>query len=223
MNTLYTASALATGTGRNGHTRSSDGRVDLSLAAPKELGGSGDGANPEQLFAAGYAACFHSALQLVARQAKTDLGDSSVGAQVGLGANDEGGFGLAVTLEVVVPDPSVRGGPGDRGGGPPGVPLLQRHPRQHRGHAQRRRRLSWAASPRATSARRTPTSSPWPAGHGSPRPTPAGGRGRPSRRSSSSSRSGPGTFSEDTSVESNSVAVRVYVGHVEAKLITRST
>ena len=103
MNTLYTASALATGTGRNGHTRSSDGRVDLSLAAPKELGGSGDGANPEQLFAAGYAACFHSALQLVARQAKTDLGDSSVGAQVGLGANDQGGFGLAVTLEVVVP------------------------------------------------------------------------------------------------------------------------
>ena len=103
MNTLYTASALATGTGRNGHTRSSDGRVDLSLAAPKELGGSGDGANPEQLFAAGYAACFHSALQLVARQAKTDLGDSSVGALVGLGATEEGGFGLAVTLEVVVP------------------------------------------------------------------------------------------------------------------------
>ena len=103
MNTLYTASALATGTGRNGHTRSSDGRVDLSLAAPKELGGSGDGANPEQLFAAGYAACFHSALQLVARQAKADLGDSSVGAQVGLGANEKGEFGLAVSLEVVVP------------------------------------------------------------------------------------------------------------------------
>ena len=104
MKVLYTAEALATGNGRNGHTRTSDGRVDLDLAVPREMGGSGDGANPEQLFAAGYAACFHSALQSVARAAKVDLGSSSVGAQVGIGTRDAGGFGLQVTLEVVIPD-----------------------------------------------------------------------------------------------------------------------
>lgn len=103
MNTLYTAEALATGEGRNGHARTSDGRLDLGLAIPKEMGGSGDGTNPEQLFAAGYAACFHSALQLVARQEKADVTDSAVGARVGIGANDAGGFGLAVTLEVSLP------------------------------------------------------------------------------------------------------------------------
>ena len=67
------------------------------------MGGTGAGANPEQLFAAGYAACFHSALQSVARQAKKKLGDSSVGARVSIGKAGEG-FGLAVTLEVVIPD-----------------------------------------------------------------------------------------------------------------------
>lgn len=103
MNAIYTAEAIATGAGRNGRTRTDDGQVDFALAAPKELGGSGLGTNPEQLFAAGYAACFHSALQLVAREAKADLGDSSVGAKVGLGRNDNGGFSLQVTLEVVVP------------------------------------------------------------------------------------------------------------------------
>ncbi|MFV0532052.1 MAG: organic hydroperoxide resistance protein [Cumulibacter sp.] len=104
MSDKYTAEAIATGAGRNGHTRSSDGRVDLDLAFPVELGGSGNGSNPEQLFAAGYAACFHSALQLVARNAKTDLGDSSVGARVSLGKTDAGGFALEVELEVVIPN-----------------------------------------------------------------------------------------------------------------------
>jgi osmotically inducible protein OsmC len=104
METLYTAEALSTGAGRNGHVRTTDGRVDLDLAAPKDMGGSGEGANPEQLFAAGYAACFHSALQSIARKDKTDLGDSSVGALVGIGPNGEGGFQLEVTLEVVVPN-----------------------------------------------------------------------------------------------------------------------
>ena len=104
MKTLYTAQALATGAGRNGHVTSSDRRIDLDLAVPAEMGGSGQGANPEQLFAAGYAACFHSALQAVARGAKVDLGDSTVGAQVQIGATDAGGFQLAVTLEVVIPD-----------------------------------------------------------------------------------------------------------------------
>lgn len=104
MKTLYTAEALATGAGRDGHVRTTDGRVDLDLAIPKEMGGSGDGANPEELFAAGYAACFHSALQGVARSEKADLGDSTVGALVGIGSNDTGGFQLEVALEVVIPD-----------------------------------------------------------------------------------------------------------------------
>ncbi|WP_075863126.1 organic hydroperoxide resistance protein [Gordonia sp. CNJ-863] len=104
MNTLYTAEALATGAGRNGHVRTTDGFVDTDLAIPREMGGAGGAANPELLFAAGYAACFHSALQAVAREAKAKLGDSSVGAKVGIGADEQGGFQLAVTLEVVIPD-----------------------------------------------------------------------------------------------------------------------
>lgn len=104
MTALYTAEALATGDGRNGRTRSANGRLDFKLDAPVELGGSGVGTNPEELFAAGYAACFHSALQLVARQAKADLTDSAVGAQVSLGRQDGGGFGLAVVLEASLPN-----------------------------------------------------------------------------------------------------------------------
>ena len=104
MDALYTAEALATGAGRNGRVATSDTRLDLDLAIPKEMGGSGDGANPEQLFAAGYAACFHSALQTVARSQKVKITDSSVGARVQIGSNGEGGFGLAVQLEVVIPD-----------------------------------------------------------------------------------------------------------------------
>lgn len=104
MQTLYTAESLATGAGRNGHVRTSDGILDLDLAVPEEMGGAGGAANPELLFAAGYAACFHSALQAVARREKVDLGDSSVGAQVSIGPNDDGGFQLAVRLEVVIPE-----------------------------------------------------------------------------------------------------------------------
>ncbi|WP_159793862.1 organic hydroperoxide resistance protein [Puerhibacterium puerhi] len=104
MTTLYTAEALSTGAGRDGHVRTSDGRLDLELAPPKEMGGSGEGTNPEQLFAAGYAACFHSALQAVARAQKVAVTDSSVGARVGIGPNGQGGFQLEVLLEVVLPD-----------------------------------------------------------------------------------------------------------------------
>jgi lipoyl-dependent peroxiredoxin len=103
MKVLYTAHAVSTGAGREGHTRTDDGRVDLDLALPLEMGGTGEGANPEQLFAAGYAACFHSALQLVARQAGEQLAGTSVGASVGIGPNDSGGFALQVTLEVAIP------------------------------------------------------------------------------------------------------------------------
>ncbi len=104
MQTLYTAEALSTGAGRQGHVRTTDGRIDVDLAPPKEMGGSGEGSNPEQLFASGYAACFHSALLTLARKDKLDLGDSSVGALVGIGPDDEGGYQLEVTLEVVVPN-----------------------------------------------------------------------------------------------------------------------
>lgn len=104
MKALYTAEALATGEGRDGHGRTSDGKLDLDLAIPKEMGGSGNGTNPEQLFAIGYAACYHSALRLVAREDKADVTDSSVGARVSLGQLDNGGFGLAVELEITLPN-----------------------------------------------------------------------------------------------------------------------
>ncbi len=104
MNVLYTAEALATGDGRDGHGRTSDGKVDVDLSIQKELGGTGTGTNPEQLFAIGYAACYHSALRLVARQEKADVTDSAVGAKVQLGSNDAGGFVLAVELEIVLPN-----------------------------------------------------------------------------------------------------------------------
>jgi Ohr subfamily peroxiredoxin len=90
---LYTAQATSTGDGRNGHVVSSDQRLDLDLALPPEMGGSGNGTNPEQLFAAGYAACFHSALRIVARRARVDPGDSTVSAEVGIGPEGEA-FGL---------------------------------------------------------------------------------------------------------------------------------
>src|SRR5688500_20384850 len=100
MAAVYTALATATGEGRNGHTRTSDGSIDLDLKVPTEMGGPGGGANPEQLFAAGYAACFHSALKLVAGKQKVAFTDSAVTADVGIGPNDAGGFGLEITLSV---------------------------------------------------------------------------------------------------------------------------
>ena len=103
MAPLYTASAVATGDGRNGHVASTDGLLDLDVRIPQELGGSGGATNPEQLFAAGYAACFHSALRLVAQQSSADVSESEVVADVSLASNDAGGFGLAVQLEVTLP------------------------------------------------------------------------------------------------------------------------
>jgi osmotically inducible protein OsmC len=104
INALYTASATATG-GRNGKVVSSDNVLELEVRMPKELGGSGGAhTNPEQLFAAGYAACFDSALSLVIRGAKVKAGTTTVTAQVGIGKNESDGFGLVITLEVNVPD-----------------------------------------------------------------------------------------------------------------------
>ncbi|MET7605496.1 organic hydroperoxide resistance protein [Streptomyces avermitilis] len=102
MDALYTAVATATH-GREGRAISSDGKLDVQLAPPVELGGNGQGTNPEQLFAGGYAACFASALGLVGRQAKVDVSDAAVTAEVGIGKQGEG-FGLKVTLRIELPD-----------------------------------------------------------------------------------------------------------------------
>jgi Ohr subfamily peroxiredoxin len=103
MKILYTAVATADGGRQGGHVRSSDGNLDLPIAPPSEIGGSGEGTNPEQLFAAGYAACFGSAVELVGRRMKQDVNDASVTAHVGLGATGGGGFGLEVELHVDLP------------------------------------------------------------------------------------------------------------------------
>ena len=101
---VYTASATATGDGRGGHTRSSDGVLDLDLAVPKEMGGPGGPlTNPEQLFAAGYAACFHSALKIVAGKQKITLTDTAITVDVGIGPNGQGAYGLTVTIEAELP------------------------------------------------------------------------------------------------------------------------
>lgn len=104
MKPLYTTEALATGAGRDGHVDVVDSDLALDLAVPTAMGGTGKGANPEQLFAAGYSACFHSALQLVARERKVKIDGSSVGARVSIGSEESGGFSLAVELEVVIPE-----------------------------------------------------------------------------------------------------------------------
>lgn len=136
---LYTAEAAATG-GRAGHAATSDGRVDVELDVPKEMGGSGGpGTNPEQLFAVGYAACFQSALLRFANGRGLDLSESRVTARVGIGLLRSGGLGLAVALDLDAPglsrDVAVRPDePGARD-----VPLLTRDTRQHRGHAYSRR------------------------------------------------------------------------------------
>jgi Ohr subfamily peroxiredoxin len=100
MAAVYTAVATATGEGRNGSARSSDGLLDLDLAVPKEMGGAGGATNPEQLFAAGYAACFHNALKVVARRQKVAVDGSAVTAEVGIGPNGQGGYALEVTLRI---------------------------------------------------------------------------------------------------------------------------
>jgi Ohr subfamily peroxiredoxin len=99
---LYTAVATATG-GRDGRTKSSDGTLDLAIVPPKELGGNKAGTNPEQLFAAGYAACFGSAISAVARIQKVTTGPISVTTKVTLGSIGQG-YGLAVELEASLPE-----------------------------------------------------------------------------------------------------------------------
>jgi Ohr subfamily peroxiredoxin len=104
MKVLYQTQAVATG-GRDGHAETKDGSFSVDLAVPKEMGGGGGGNNPEQLFAAGYAACFLGALRYVAGQAKKKIpDDATVTSTVGIGPRDDGtGFGLQVGLEVSLP------------------------------------------------------------------------------------------------------------------------
>ncbi|WP_330181993.1 organic hydroperoxide resistance protein [Nocardia sp. NBC_01503] len=102
MAPLYTA--VATSVGRDGRSYTDDGILDLTLARPKEMGGDGAGTNPEQLFAAGYSACFASALGLVSKRMNLDASDASVTAEVGLNALEGGAFGLSVVLRVELPE-----------------------------------------------------------------------------------------------------------------------
>jgi len=105
---LYTAEATVTGGRASGHGRTDDGALDVQLRLPKEMGGQGGGTNPEQLFAVGYAACFESALGVVGRRERAEVGDVSIDSRVSLLPTRERGFTLAVALDVTlaqVPDP----------------------------------------------------------------------------------------------------------------------
>lgn len=102
-NPIYTAEAHVTGGRANGHGRTSDGELEVDLRLPAELGGQGDGTNPEELFAVGFAACFEGALGVVARRQKVDPGDVAIDSKVSLAPDGKGGFQLAVGLDVILP------------------------------------------------------------------------------------------------------------------------
>jgi Ohr subfamily peroxiredoxin len=103
VNVIYATSAIAVG-GRDGNTGTIDGRFDIKLARPKELGGKGDGNNPEELFASGYAACFLNSMQFLASQGGPAVPlDAEVMATVGLGPRSEGGLGLEIALDITLP------------------------------------------------------------------------------------------------------------------------
>lgn len=105
---LYTAEATVTG-GRSGHGRTSDGRLEVNLSIPTDMGGDGGlGTNPEQLFATGYAACFQSAMAGIARRKKLQVDDSTVTARVGIGPVGQGRYGLVVELRVHLPSVGER-------------------------------------------------------------------------------------------------------------------
>lgn len=107
MKTIYTIGATAKG-GRNGKVVSENGVLDLEVRMPKALGGANDDyANPEMLFAAGYSACFDSALNLVIKQGKVEAGETSVTANVSIGQIENGGFGLAVELHANIPNVTI--------------------------------------------------------------------------------------------------------------------
>ncbi|PWW03345.1 Ohr subfamily peroxiredoxin [Hoeflea marina] len=102
---VYSTNATATGGGRDGKSRTHDGAVDVNLVVPKEMGGpGGDGVNPEQLFATGYAACFMGAMRFYANQKKVKVpDDATVNVEVGIGPREDMGFGLDVKIKVSLP------------------------------------------------------------------------------------------------------------------------
>jgi len=101
MTALYTTTATASA-GRNGQVSTDDKKLVLDLSYPKEMGGTGEATNPEQLFAAGYSACFSNAILHVAREANVKISSAPVSAEVGIGANKAGGFELSVSLAVTL-------------------------------------------------------------------------------------------------------------------------
>jgi Ohr subfamily peroxiredoxin len=100
---LYTAEAKVTGGRDEGHGKTSDGELEVDIRMPKELGGDGGGTNPEQLFAVGYAACFESAIKVVGKRMKEEVGDVEIDSKVHLSPTEDRGFGLAVELDVNLP------------------------------------------------------------------------------------------------------------------------
>jgi osmotically inducible protein OsmC len=100
---LYTAEATVTGGRANGHGRTSDGMLEVQLRRPKEMGGEGDGTNPEQLFAVGYAACFEGALGVIGRREHAEVGDVSIRSRVSLLPAEDRGYTIAVELDVTLP------------------------------------------------------------------------------------------------------------------------
>jgi len=100
---VYTAEANVTGARSNGHGRTSDGMLEVDLRLPKEMGGDGEGTNPEQLFAVGYAACFEGALGVVGQRLRAEVGDVAIDSKVALITTEERGYNVAVTLDVSLP------------------------------------------------------------------------------------------------------------------------
>jgi len=101
--TLYTAQAQVSGGRLKGHGKTTDGALEVDIRVPSELGGDGAGTNPEQLFAVGFAACFDSALGVMARRQRVDAGDAAIDSRVNLHANQAGGFELSVELDISLP------------------------------------------------------------------------------------------------------------------------
>lgn len=149
---LYTAAATVHG-GRDGHGRSSDGTLDLDIRPPAEMGGAGEGTNPEQLFALGYTACFQSAMAVIGRRIKVDTSGSEVTARVTIDTIEGGAFGLAVELDAHIPGVDEAAAQRVLAGAHDVCPYSKRDPRQHRGHAEAD--LNRLSAPYAASASET--------------------------------------------------------------------
>ena len=135
---IYTAKATVTGGRAEGHGVTDDGALDVQLRPPNE----GGGTNPEQLFAVGYAACFEGAIGVLGRRERVEVGDVSIDSQVSLIPTEERGFKIGVVLDVTLPQVERSGGRrAHRARRAPGLPVLERHAREHRRRAQREREI----------------------------------------------------------------------------------